>query len=108
MSIRYKFIDKEAVYFTTSTVVGWSDIFTREIYKAILLDSIRYCQLSQGLIIHSWVLITNHLHTICSFKDGKETGQVWRNIKSFTAMKIIEAILKNPKESRKEHLLHTF
>ena len=25
MSTRYKFIDKEAVYFTNSTVVGWCD-----------------------------------------------------------------------------------
>jgi len=108
MSIRYKFIDKKAVYFTTSTVVGWTDIFTREIYKTILLDSIRHCQINQGLILHGWVLMTNHLHTIFSFKEGKDPGQVWRNIKSFTAMKIIDAKIKNSKESRKEHLLHTF
>jgi hypothetical protein len=49
-----------------------------------------------------------HLHTTGSFKDGKDPGHVWRNIKSFTAMKIIDAIIKNPKESRKEHLLQTF
>ena len=36
MSIRYKFIDKEAVYFTTSAVVGWCNIFTRDCYKVIL------------------------------------------------------------------------
>jgi putative transposase len=39
---------------------------------------------------------------------GKDLGLIWRNIKSFTALKIIDAIIKNPKESRKEHLLHTF
>ena len=49
MSSRYKFVDNSAVYFTTSTVVGWTDIFTREIYKTILLDSIRHCQVNQGL-----------------------------------------------------------
>ncbi len=108
MSTRYKFVDNKAVYFTTATVVGWSDIFTREIYKTILLDSIRHCQLNQGLKIHAWVLMTNHLHTICSCHEGKDLGLIWRNIKSFTAMKIIDAIIKNPKESRKEHLLHTF
>ena len=108
MSTRYKFIDKQAVYFTTSAVVGWSDVFTREVYKTILLDSIRHCQYNQGLILHAWVLMTNHLHTICSFKEGMDPGQVWRNIKSFTAMKIIDAIIKNPKESRKENLLSIF
>ena len=108
MSTKYKFVDNTAVYFTTATVVGWSDVFTREIYKTILLDSIRHCQFSQGLVIHAWVLMTNHLHTICSCKEGKDLGSIWRNIKSFTAMKLIDAIINNPKESRREHLLHTF
>ena len=27
MSSKYKFIDKKGVYFTTSTVAGWVDIF---------------------------------------------------------------------------------
>jgi len=59
MSTRYKFIDNNAVYLTTSTVVGWTDIFTREMYKTILLDCVRHCQQSQGLKIHAWVLMTN-------------------------------------------------
>ena len=108
MSTRYKFIDNKAVYFTTSTVVGWSDIFTRDLYKIILLDSIRHCQLNQGLVIHAWVLMTNHFHSICSCKKNHELASIWRNIKSYTAMKLIDAIINNPKESRKEKLLNTF
>jgi hypothetical protein len=57
MSTRYKFIDNNAVYFTTLTVVGWTDIFTREMYKTILLDSVRHCQQSQGLKLHAWAPI---------------------------------------------------
>ena len=106
MSTRYKFVDNSAVYFITSTVAGWTDVFTREMYKTIFLDSIRHCQQSQGLKIHAWVLMTNHLHTICSCKEGNDLGLIWRNLKSFTAMKLIDAIIKNSKESRKEYLLH--
>ena len=54
------------------------------------------------------VLMTNHLHTIFSCKDENDPGKVWRNIKAFTAMKIIDAIINNPQESRKEQLLHIF
>ena len=115
MSTKYKFVDNKALYFTTATVVGCSDtrlpdgqVFTREMYKTILLDCIRYCQLNQGLKLHAWVLMTNHLRTICSCTEGKDLGLIWQNIKSFTAIRIIDAIIKNPKESRKEHLLHTF
>jgi len=51
---------------------------------------------------------TNHLHTICSCKEGQDLGLIWRNIKSVTAMKLIDAIINNSKESRKEYLLYTF
>jgi len=65
MSTRYKFIDNASVYFTTSAIAGWTDVFTREIYKTILLDSIRHCQQSQCLKIHAWVLMTNPARMTC-------------------------------------------
>jgi putative transposase len=108
MSTKYRFAEKEAVYFTTSTVVGWADVFTRDIYRDILLDSIRFCQQNQGLAIHAWVLMTNHLHLICSFHGKQEPALVLKNMKSFTAMKLIDAVIKNPKESRREYLLNLF
>ena len=89
-------------------MVDWVDVFTRDIYRDILLDSIRFCQLNQGLLLHAWVLMTNHLHMICSFKPGNDAGLILKNMKSFTAMKLLDAIIKNPKESRKESMLNIF
>ena len=108
MSTKYKFTDKEGIYFTTSTIAGWVDVFTRDIYRDILLNSIRFCQTKQGLVIHAWVLMTNHLHMICSFKTGNDPGLVLRNMKSFTAMKLIDAIINNQTESRRENMLNVF
>jgi len=42
---------KQGVCFTTSNVVEWLDIFTRNRYLEIILDSIRFCQLNKGLQI---------------------------------------------------------
>jgi putative transposase len=72
------------------------------------VDSLKHCQVNQGLQIQAWVIMTNHFHMICSFKDGYDPGTVIKNIKSFTALKIIDAIINNPKESRKEWLLPLF
>ena len=108
MSSKYKFTDKEGIYFTTSTVAAWVDVFTRNIYRDILLDSIRFCQTNQGLMVHAWVLMTNHLHMICSCKPNNDLALVLRNVKSFTAMKLIDAIINNPKESRRENMLSVF
>ena len=108
MSSKYKFDDIGGVYFVTSTVVDWIDVFTRDIYSNILLDSFRFCQKNQGLQLHAWVLMPNHFHLICSFINNANPGMVLKNIKSFTAIKIIDAIIKNPQESRKEWMLDLF
>ena len=108
MSTKYKFTDKAATYFTTSTIVGWIDVFTRDLYRNILLDSFMYCQENQGLQLHAWVLMTNHFHLIYTCAANHDPAVVLKNIKSFTALKIIDAIVRNPKESRKEWMLKTF
>jgi putative transposase len=42
------------VYFVTDTVVDWVDIFTRPVYKHIIVDSLKYCQQHKGLIVYAW------------------------------------------------------
>jgi putative transposase len=83
-------------------------IYPGNIYLNIILNSLQHCQQEQGLQIHAWVMMTNHLHLICSIKNGGDLGQVLRNFKSFTAMKLIDAIINNPKESRREWILDLF
>ena len=108
MSTKYKFTDSQATYFVTATVVDGFDVFTRNSYKEVLLGSIRHCQRHQGLQVHAWVLMPNHLHMIYSVDEGKEPALVLKNIKSFTALKIIDAIINNPHESRTEWMLDLF
>lgn len=108
MSDKYKFTDKEGIYFITGTTVGWTDVFTRNIYRDIWVDSVKYCQKNQGLQVHAWVLMTNHFHMICSFANENDPGMVIKNTKSFTAINLIEAIINNPRESRKDWLLKLF
>ena len=108
MSTKYKFTDKRANYFITGTVVGWTDVFTRNIYKNILVDSIKYCQTNQGLQVYAWVIMTNHFHMIASCSGDNDIGMVIKNIKSFTALKLIDAILNNNIESRREWLIPIF
>jgi hypothetical protein len=32
------------MYFITSTVVDWVDVFTRPVYKHVIIESLEYCQ----------------------------------------------------------------
>lgn len=92
MSEQYKFHDNQGVYFTTSTVVNWIDIFTRLDYKMVIIDSLKYNQQQKGLVIHSWCLMTNHLHMIVSTKEGFSLSAIMRDFKKFTSKEIIKTI----------------
>ena len=44
MSRRYKFHNPDGVYFITFATEGWTDVFTHNEYKNILIDNLKYCQ----------------------------------------------------------------
>ena len=97
------------LYFITTTVVDWIDVFTRPIYKQIILDSLIYCQKEKGLDIYAWVLMSNHLHMVVGVGDDKQTiSDILRDFKKYTSKKIIASIEENPEESRKVWMLDRF
>jgi hypothetical protein len=48
MSINYKFHNPEGLYFISFAVVGWLDVFTRNEYKDLFIESLVFCQKSKG------------------------------------------------------------
>ena len=71
------------LYFTTSTVIDWVDIFSRPSYRHIVVESLDYCQRKKGLDIYAWVLMTNHLHMVVDTDGGHEVGDILRDFKKF-------------------------
>jgi putative transposase len=69
MSSKYKFVNREGIYFVTATIVDWVDVFTRNEYRDILMDIFRFCQQNQGLKIYGRELMSNHFHLIGSSTD---------------------------------------
>lgn len=108
MSRNYKFHDPEAPYFVSFAVVEWQDVFTRNQYKQILLDSLSYSQKEKGMEIYAWCIMTNHVHLIFRSTTAYPPQNLLGDFKRFTSRKIIEAIKENPRESRKEVLLSCF
>ena len=108
MSRRYKFHNPDGVYFITSSVEGWTDVFTRNEYKDILIDNLKYCQQHKGLEIFAWCIMTNHLHLIASAQVGFLLQDIFRDFKKYTSKAIIKAIKENIQESKKDVLLQQF
>lgn len=103
----YKIRNQGAVHFITFAVVEWIDVFTRKQYRDIVLDSIRFCQSEKGLRLHSWCVMSNHVHLIVSARENN-LSDVLRDFKKFTSKQIIKAITDNKQESRREWMLDIF
>ncbi len=110
MSRKYKFHNEAGLYFITMATVYWLDIFTRKVYKDIVINSLEYCIREKGLIVFAYVIMSNHLHLIISKNENakQKLADVIRDFKKYTAMQLIKAISENPQESRKEWLLWMF
>ncbi len=107
MSGKYKVGDDAIPHFVTFTVVGWIDVFSRECYKEEMLESLRFCIRNKGLVVHAWVIMTNHVHLIVSTNKNRIPDLV-RDIKKYTSRQIIELIMQHPQESRRDWMLNIF
>lgn len=108
MSRNYKFHNPEGLYFVSFAVVFWMDVFTRNDYKDILLESLSYCQQEKGMEISAWCIMTNHVHLVFRIIDGGKPQLVLGDFKRYTSKKLVNAIEQNFRESRKAFLLNQF
>ncbi|OIQ27226.1 MAG: transposase [Bacteroidetes bacterium MedPE-SWsnd-G2] len=108
MSRNYKFHNPEGLYFVSFAVVGWLDVFTRNTYKNILLESLTFCQQNKGMEIIAWCIMTNHVHLVFRSINGEKPELILGDFKRFTSKAVVKAIRENIQESRKEFLLAEF
>jgi putative transposase len=107
MSRKYKFLNKEGLYFVSFATVNWIDVFTRPVYNEIIVESLIYCQRNLGMELYCWCIMPSHVHLIYRAKDNNPEVILGR-FKEFTTKKIIKEIEANIQESRREWLLWMF
>jgi len=107
MGTAYQISDQEATYFMTFQIVGWADIFSRQIYRDVIIDSFKFCKINKNMELAAYVIMTNHVHVIMSSSTGKLSDLV-RDFKKHTSKQILSIISNNPVESRKKWLEMVF
>jgi REP element-mobilizing transposase RayT len=106
MSSGYKIANDEALYYLTFQIVGWVDIFTRKVYKDIVIESFKFCQENKGLDLFAYVIMSNHIHLLARSRNGDLSGVI-RDFKNFTSKKFL-ATLETTIESRREWMQMVF
>jgi putative transposase len=108
MATKYRFGDSSIPHFVTFAVVNWIDVFSRECYKEIVVESLKFCIAEKGLNLHAWIIMDNHIHLIATTIEGFELVNVIRDLKKYTSKMIIAAIESNIQESRKDWMIWMF
>ena len=86
--------------------MDWVDVFSRKVYRDILIESLGYCRREKGLKLWAYVIMTNHMHCILS-ATNENLSAVIRDFKRFTATNIMKTILL-PRESREDWMMKRF
>ncbi len=106
MSTGYQIKDQEGIYYLTFQIVDWIDIFTRQIYRDVVIESFKYAIEHKGMQVFAFVIMSNHIHIINQSVTGKLSSTIG-DIKKYTCKKILETIQDIP-ESRSKWMLDRF
>jgi len=87
---RYHILEPDKPHFVTCTVLEWLPIFTRPETVAVLLESLRWLQANEGLVIYAWVVLENHMHLVIQAPGPEgDLGALLGRFKSWTAHELI-------------------
>ena len=85
MSTKYKFKDQSQLYFVSFAVVYWIDLFVRNEYKQIMLNSWEYCKAQKGMELYGWCIMSSHVHMIIGSSENK-LENIMRDMKKHTSL----------------------
>ena len=86
---RYRIYDRDAPHFLTCTVLQWLPLFAQPANLQILLDSLRFLQGQDRLILYGYVILENHCHLLAA---GSDLNKTVASFKSFTAGRIVKRL----------------
>jgi REP element-mobilizing transposase RayT len=86
---RYRILEPSQAHFLTFTVVSWTPVFCYPECAEVVLDSLRFLQEEDRLVLYAYVIMENHIHLIASAENlAKEV----KELKSWTAREIVARI----------------
>ena len=82
-------------------------MYSRPNHKAVIVESLKYCQLHKGLEIFGWCLMSNHLHLLARAAGEPNLSEILRDFKKLTSKAVLKQIQEEP-ESRIDWMLKYF
>ena len=86
MTTGYQIKEQDKLHFVTLQVVEWIDIFSREVYRKIIIENLEYCIKNKGLVIYAWVIMSNHVHLLLREKQLGDISTIMKRLLTKYAM----------------------
>lgn len=86
--------------------MGWIDIFSRQRYRDLILESFQFWRTKKNLLNGGYVIMSNHIHVIWT-ATHQNLSDIIRDFKTYTSKAITTSIQEEP-ESRRDWLLYMF
>lgn len=86
---------KHHAQFFTATILEWKHLLKNDVYKDIIIDSLKYIVKEGRVKIYSFVIMPNHIHLIWQVSDRYEVHQVQQSFLKFTAHRIKDDLKNN-------------
>ena len=84
MSRKYKFHNTAGMYFVSFATINWIDVFVREDYFNVVVESLGYCRANLGMELFCWCIMPSHVHLIFRAKENNPS-QVLGRFKEHTS-----------------------
>ena len=85
-------MEETSFYYSTCTITHWVPVFQKDIYFQIIVDSLKFCQMNNSLILHGYVIMPTHLHIITSTGIKVSLPEIMRDLRHFTSTQIIKTL----------------
>ncbi len=93
--IKYN-LSQNSYFFVTTTVEGYRNIFTNDIYCNILIKNIKHYQIRYRFTLYGYVIMPTHFHMLIEINSVYGTlSDIMRDIKKYSAWDILEQLEKD-------------
>ena len=80
--------------FFTATILEWKMLLVNDLYKEVIIDSLRYLVRKERVIVYGFVIMPNHIHIIWQIQAGHKKEDVQRDFMKYTAQMMLRLMMR--------------
>ncbi len=82
-------MEPDKLYFFTATILEWKPLLKEDIYKDIIMDSLKFLVSKKRILLRAFVIMPNHIHLMWNILTPNHSSDVQRDFLKYTSQQII-------------------